>query len=492
MVSTPPFLEQVRDALVAQGARPKQGWLSDALSGLPSTPVEQMKRDILAAYLHKDLATTSEPILPSAQSSEPEPLLPQTGILQVIDAKDAGIGDFAVLNALCDKMVWKAPKPSRGAVDQGEVAQPRKNPLLTLSDGVHSIMALELSPIPGLSIYCPLGLKLYITDAPTERSIALLDPTNTRVLGGWAEEWRAPPLSHRLAMSLGFAWGENRVATRPRQTATVTSSSSSTGPSSFSREPSSVTASSSHPSPGQSAAITTYGHRNIPVSRESTWTHSSSPPRAIQALNHSLPSSTPPAYITSSFTTSYTPPSQAPPPPRAQRTDFAPVGLSAPDVTEPAVDFSSGVISLDLGEDLDPDMIVTQAGLTTVYTLKMFLDPETRPKKGQEVLVRANIVTLKGFRADANNFALGAILSDPQEEGTLLEASIASPVIQSYLGLSPAELVQAMQRKDPTYVGKLNVMRQSLLSFRGRISLAYVDTHPIAGTLTLSVLALRP
>lgn len=127
-----------------------------------------------------------------------------------------------------------------------------------------------------------------------------------------------------------------------------------------------------------------------------------------------------------------------------------------------------------------------------MYSLKMFLDPDTRPGKGQEVLVRANIVTLKGFRADTQGFTLGAILADPEEEGILLEVSIASSVVQSILNLSPSELIQSMQRKDPTYVEKLNGMRQTLLSFRGRLTLVYVDTHQASGTLSLSVLALNP
>lgn len=168
MQSNHRYLAEVREALAVQGARPTEEWLLGTLSKLPeSSSAQQLKQDVFNLYLHQDLLSTSQSILPPSSSSTSESLLPQAGILQVIDARDAGTGDFAVLSALCDRMVWKAPKSlTRHSVPQQEqglgeeASRPRKAPLLTLSDGTHAILAFELSPIMDLSIYHPLGLKV--------------------------------------------------------------------------------------------------------------------------------------------------------------------------------------------------------------------------------------------------------------------------------------------------------------------------------------------
>ena len=75
---------------------------------------------------------------------------------------------------------------------------------LTLSDGHVEMPAMELRPIPELSIHTPIGTKLLIKNAMVQRGMVLLQPENVQVLGGRIKKFEHQDYQYRLRERLGI------------------------------------------------------------------------------------------------------------------------------------------------------------------------------------------------------------------------------------------------------------------------------------------------
>jgi hypothetical protein len=151
-------LEQVLANLQRNGAIPLASWVDKAIEEVGAHPSDVVGRAIMNALLLSDLKETSSPCLPAeAVSNATVPLFVSGGLLQVVDMRDVGTGDFSILDTITERMAWKEPS---GQAIPANVKIPRKCLMLTLSDGHTAINGMEMEMIPSLSLAMSLGFKV--------------------------------------------------------------------------------------------------------------------------------------------------------------------------------------------------------------------------------------------------------------------------------------------------------------------------------------------
>ncbi|KAI9327155.1 hypothetical protein DFJ73DRAFT_783068 [Zopfochytrium polystomum] len=113
-------------------------------------------------------------------------------ILEIESIIDVGVSAWKFVDQLAKEGTKAAvefrkpgePDPVQKAID----TLPRSMLKLTLTDGYHSIPAMEYQPLRFLSLKTPLGTKLVVKDATIRRGVLYLTPENVRVLGLGYEE----------------------------------------------------------------------------------------------------------------------------------------------------------------------------------------------------------------------------------------------------------------------------------------------------------------
>ncbi|KAG0770312.1 hypothetical protein G6F60_004932 [Rhizopus arrhizus] len=148
---------------------------------------------LLHDFLHKDLALTSEPVIPENFGSNPVETFPlghlRHGggvVLQIQDTTDIRYSTLSLLNNLTNATPVRQVYVERS--EDEKVDFTRGMLRWTLTDGKNQIQAIEMEAIPDLSLTTPFGCKILVKSCQVRRGMLLLTKNNIKVLGGDVSE----------------------------------------------------------------------------------------------------------------------------------------------------------------------------------------------------------------------------------------------------------------------------------------------------------------
>ncbi|KAI9277616.1 hypothetical protein BY458DRAFT_432875 [Sporodiniella umbellata] len=133
-------------------------------SSRPPPDSEEAYQQIVNDFLSKDLANTSEPVIPDSFAKEDRDTFPPGHlrhgggvVLQIQDTVDIRYSALSQLNQLTNAAPVRQVYVERN--EEAEIQLTRGILRWTLTDGHCQIQAMELEPIPGLTLLTPLGCK---------------------------------------------------------------------------------------------------------------------------------------------------------------------------------------------------------------------------------------------------------------------------------------------------------------------------------------------
>ncbi|KAG1455276.1 hypothetical protein G6F46_001743 [Rhizopus delemar] len=162
-------------------------WNQEQPRPLPDT--DEAYDQLLQDFLHKDIALTSEPVIPEnfgQNTIETFPLghLRHGGgvVLQIQDTVDICYSALSLLNNLTNATPIRQIYGERNNHEQ--ITFPRGMLRWTLTDGKNQIQAMEVETIPDLSLTTPFGCKILVKSCQVRRGMLLLVKNSIKVLGG--------------------------------------------------------------------------------------------------------------------------------------------------------------------------------------------------------------------------------------------------------------------------------------------------------------------
>jgi hypothetical protein len=149
----------------------RDAWLDEACARmrLPSGSVDVAARAVLDALLFTDLSLVMERGCLVDMPHDGHMRGDQQWVLQVDAVLDIGV---------------PREKAIEDEVEPEERVPAKRLLKLLLSDGLHTVVAVELEPIEGLSVTTRLGSKVCLRQVMIRRGHMLLGPNTCRVLGG--------------------------------------------------------------------------------------------------------------------------------------------------------------------------------------------------------------------------------------------------------------------------------------------------------------------
>ncbi|KAG1174672.1 hypothetical protein G6F70_004664 [Rhizopus microsporus] len=179
----------------------------------PTPDTEEAYNQLVQDFLNKDIALTSEPVIPENFGQNSIETFPQGHlrhgggvVLQIQDTIDIRYSTLSLLNNLTNATPVRQIYVERNKDD--EVDFQRGMLRWTLSDGKNQIQAMEMETIPELSLTTPFGCKILIKSCQVRRGMLLLRRNNVKVMGGAVPELYGgdmlKELENRLKASLGL------------------------------------------------------------------------------------------------------------------------------------------------------------------------------------------------------------------------------------------------------------------------------------------------
>ncbi|CEI91154.1 hypothetical protein RMCBS344292_05454 [Rhizopus microsporus] len=190
----------------------------------PTPDTEEAYNQLVQDFLNKDIALTSEPVIPENFGQNSIETFPQGHlrhgggvVLQIQDTIDIRYSTLSLLNNLTNATPVRQIYVERNKDD--EVDFQRGMLRWTLSDGKNQIQAMEMETIPELSLTTPFGCKILIKSCQVRRGMLLLRRNNVKVMGGAVPELYGgdmlKELENRLKASLGLLENPPRQAPPP-------------------------------------------------------------------------------------------------------------------------------------------------------------------------------------------------------------------------------------------------------------------------------------
>lgn len=192
---------QMIQHLASKGLTPTKAWITAFLSTQrPTTPLPALKQTALFRLLASDITSSldrsNSAILPPDihEADIQERTLLDPLVLQVLHVDDIGKSKWSHLEALEAAERGETTKGSEiirvvpGEIDElpeGGFQTSRGPHKLLLQDAAGAaVYALELRSVDGIGAGMSIGTKLVLKDVAVARSLLLLEPATTTVLGG--------------------------------------------------------------------------------------------------------------------------------------------------------------------------------------------------------------------------------------------------------------------------------------------------------------------